>query len=346
MPKISVIIPVYNVEKYLRECLDSVINQTLKDIEIICINDGSTDGSIKILEEFAQKDSRIIVINQENQGQGTARNKGIDIASGEYIAFLDPDDFIDLDTFEVVYNRFKETNVDIVQFDYQTCEENGTFKEYHTLSKEIKKFLNFKLKDNQIFCLGEFKQKEFVKTRLCATDKIYNSSLIKQNNIRFAPTKNGEDHIVSIGATLLAQKILYINKYFYHYRLRNNSSVNKTSNENIGVFDNIQLLKDFLIKNNLFSEYEEAFNNYSIKACATHYCNIPVENDEEYIAKCRNLFKEKNFKRFLKETKPQNTFLEHIFSIKNKKVNGIKHKVFCILGFTIDYCIKGITKNV
>ena len=114
MPKVSVIIPVYNVEKYLSECLDSVVNQTLKDIEIICVNDGSPDGSAEILEEYAQKDNRIKVITQENRGVSEARNSGLKIASGEYIAFLDSDDYIDLKFFEQLYKRGIESNSDVV----------------------------------------------------------------------------------------------------------------------------------------------------------------------------------------------------------------------------------------
>ena len=94
--KISVIVPVYNVEKYLKRCLNSLVNQTYTNIEIICVNDGSKDNSLNILNEYAQKDNRIVVISQENQGQGIARNKGLEIAKGDYIGFIDPDDFIDV----------------------------------------------------------------------------------------------------------------------------------------------------------------------------------------------------------------------------------------------------------
>ena len=100
MTKISVIIPVYNSEKFLKKCLDSIINQTLNDIEIICIDDGSTDKSLRILNNFADKDNRITIINQKNSGPSAARNKGIENAKGEYIGFVDSDDWIDLDFYE------------------------------------------------------------------------------------------------------------------------------------------------------------------------------------------------------------------------------------------------------
>ena len=99
MPKISVIVPVYNVEKYLKECLDSIINQTFKDIEIICVNNGSTDSSCEILNEYAKNDNRIKIINSENIGVGNARNLGLQAVTGEYISFVDSDDFLNTDTY-------------------------------------------------------------------------------------------------------------------------------------------------------------------------------------------------------------------------------------------------------
>ncbi len=332
MPKISVIIPVYNVEKYIPDCLDSLCNQTLTDIEIICINDGSTDGSLKILQEYAEKDNRIIIINQENQGQGVARNNGIDIASGEYIAFVDPDDFIDLDSFGVVYSKFKETNVDIIQFDYQTCDENKNFMEYHTLSKEMKKVLGFNLNDNQVFCLKDFKQANFIITRWCATDKIYSTNFIKQNNIKFSPSKNGEDNIFSFSSTLLANKILYINKYLYHYRMRQGSAIHKLSDNNFGIFENVKLLKDFLVEHNLYETYKKTFYKYSINAYANHYGNIPETSNESFLNECKKVLNEEEYKDFLNATKPNCNFLQKIFSIKNTRIHGIKYKYLYILG--------------
>ena len=113
MSKVSVIVPVYNTEKYLEKCLNSLINQTLHDIEVICVNDGSTDNSLNILNQYAQKDNRIKIINQENKMQGAARNAGTQIAAGEYIGFVDSDDWIDLDYFEKLYNAATKYNLDI-----------------------------------------------------------------------------------------------------------------------------------------------------------------------------------------------------------------------------------------
>lgn len=137
MPKISVIIPVYNVENYLRECLDSIINQTFKDIEIICVDDCSTDNSLDILNEYAQKDNRIKVFEQkENSGQGAARNFGISIAQGEYITFVDPDDYIESTMYEKMYNQAKTLNSEIVMCDVQKFfETSGNIKLYNAFKK-------------------------------------------------------------------------------------------------------------------------------------------------------------------------------------------------------------------
>ena len=121
--KISVIIPVYNVEKFLRECLDSVVNQTMRDIEIICVNDGSTDGSLDILKEYAKKDDRIIVINQTNGFVGSARNNGLKIAKGEYIQFVDSDDYLELNACETAYKYALLYNADVVVFGYKNFPE-------------------------------------------------------------------------------------------------------------------------------------------------------------------------------------------------------------------------------
>ena len=111
-PKVSIIIPVYNTEKYLRECLDSVVNQTLKDIEIICVDDGSTDGSLTILREYAEEDHRFKVLIQDNSGSGPARTLGIREAHGDFLAFMDADDYYpENDTLQKLYSKAKEQNV-------------------------------------------------------------------------------------------------------------------------------------------------------------------------------------------------------------------------------------------
>ena len=118
MPKVSVIVPVYNVKPYLRACMDSIVRQTLKDIEIICINDGSTDGSLEILREYADRDSRIVLIDKENGGYGMAMNIGLDRATGEYVGIVEPDDYVALTMFEDLYDKAREYDLDLVKADF------------------------------------------------------------------------------------------------------------------------------------------------------------------------------------------------------------------------------------
>ena len=113
--KVSVIVPTYNVEPYLRECMDSIIGQTLKELEIICVNDGSTDGSLAILKEYAEKDSRVVLIDKQNAGYGCAMNDGLDRATGEYIGIVEPDDFVDSHMYEDLYRIAKEKDLDVIK---------------------------------------------------------------------------------------------------------------------------------------------------------------------------------------------------------------------------------------
>ena len=143
--------------------LKNFYEKAFKDFEVICVNDGSTDNSLEILKEYANNDSRFKIISQENQGQGVARNNAIDIAQGEYLLFLDSDDFIESNTLEVLYNKFHETDVDIIQFDYATCKEDGTHKRVETFKKRLKKYFNYSIKNNQIFNWHEIKKKNLEK---------------------------------------------------------------------------------------------------------------------------------------------------------------------------------------
>ena len=124
MAKVSIIIPTYNVEMYLVECMESVVRQTLKDIEIICINDGSTDGSLEILKSYAEKDDRIIIVDKENGGYGIAMNIGLEKATGEYIGIVEPDDYVPVNMYEDLYEIAKENNLDFVKADFYRFKRN------------------------------------------------------------------------------------------------------------------------------------------------------------------------------------------------------------------------------
>ena len=137
MPKVSIIIPTYNVEDYLRECMESVVRQTLHDIEIICINDGSTDGSLKILQEYAQKDSRIVLVDKMNEGYGVGMNIGLDKATGEYVGIVEPDDFVPLSMYEDLYKVAKENDLDFVKADFYRFTRNSATGDMHLIYNHL-----------------------------------------------------------------------------------------------------------------------------------------------------------------------------------------------------------------
>lgn len=145
---ISIIIPVYNVSKYLRACLDSVINQTYKDLEIICINDGSTDDSLEILKEYADKDNRIIIIDKKNAGVSAARNDGIDKAKGEYLFCIDSDDYIDSNFIEIFYNNAKNNDSDLVVLSTFWSLDKRINKDYHSALPTCSMFIRKSVLDN------------------------------------------------------------------------------------------------------------------------------------------------------------------------------------------------------
>lgn len=214
-PKISVIIPVYNVEQYLRECLDSVVNQTFRDIEIICIDDGSIDNSLAILEEYAAKDCRFIVIHQENAGQSTARNKGLDIAKGEYIFFVDSDDTINLSTVEKAYNCASESDSELAMF-YNDSVNLSSIDSPCFVSETTEDLLS---KTKKAFFQGPGPCKF-----------LWKRSLINRLNLRFIHGIKFEDVPFVLKGALNSNKISVLPEVLYYYRVNENSTTRSYNN--------------------------------------------------------------------------------------------------------------------
>jgi len=214
MKKVSVIIPVYNVEEYLPKCLDSLINQTLKDIEIILVNDGSPDNSQLIIDNYKKKDKRIISIIKENGGQGSARNLGLTKAKGEYIAYVDSDDWVEKDMLEVMYNKAKEQDLDIVICGYKNVYKD---KEEEVL---IPKYL---LTDT----LADKNSKIF--NTISPWSKIYKREFLINSKVFFEENKVWyEDFAYSVKLLSSTSKIGIVNKPLYDYLIRENSTMNNT----------------------------------------------------------------------------------------------------------------------
>lgn len=247
MPKVSIIIAVYNVEKYLKKCLDSLVNQTLTDIEIICTDDGSTDNSLSILKEYQASDNRIKIIEQENQGPGIARNNALDIATGKYIMIVDPDDWLELDACELAYNQIEKNQNDLVIFDYRIYKE-----ETGELIEEQNHFFPYKdCINNPRISITELKT-SFIQNAL-SWQKIYRRDFLEKNKIRFLPLYLGEDSSVAILSIMQSQSISILKKYLYNYRVRNNSSSLKADSWKENIQSRIYI-SDYLISNNFHNK--------------------------------------------------------------------------------------------
>ena len=235
-PKVSVIVPVFNTEKYLAKCLLSLIKQTLKNIEIIIVNDGSTDNSQLIIDEFQKKDSRIKVIKQENQKQGAARNNGTKVATGEYIGYVDSDDWVDLDYFEKLYLSAKKYNSDIA------LATNVRVHEY-----KIKKRLNIVREEFVIGLQEKFDIAKQVKNP-CPTNKIYRLDMLKNHNIVWPEGVYCEDKLFTVKAVYYANGIVTVPDVQYYYYKNPNSTVNNRSQKHLSKIevDKKQAKKDVL----------------------------------------------------------------------------------------------------
>lgn len=225
MPKVSVIVPVYNVEPYLRECMESIVRQTLRDIEIICVNDGSTDGSLAILKEYAEKDDRIILIDKENGGYGLAMNTGLDRATGEYIGIVEPDDYAALTMYEDLYEAAAANDLDLVKADFYRFQYEGEKhiflythlsrqpEDYNTVFKPTERLSSF------IYIMNTW-------------SGIYRLSFLREKGIRHheTPGASFQDNGFWFQTFMYAERAMILDKPYYRCRRDNpNSSVRNPS---------------------------------------------------------------------------------------------------------------------
>lgn len=240
---ISVIVPIYNSSKYLEECINSILNQTYRNLEIILINDGSEDDSIKICEELKEKDERIIVINKNNTGVSDTRNMGIRVSKGEYIIFIDSDDIIDSNMIDLLYKAAGENNVDVVRCNYQEYNTNRKGNLYDLADKTFKKE---EIKNVIPYFITNNKN---IPAYICVL-------LIKREKIVEFDTKLYfmEDTEFFIRLLLNINSIYFINQYLYYYRYNRQSASKNSKNvvaNILGALDSQKKIKEILSKNNL-----------------------------------------------------------------------------------------------
>ncbi|MBR3250139.1 MAG: glycosyltransferase family 2 protein, partial [Erysipelotrichaceae bacterium] len=213
-PKISIIIPIFNSEKYIRKCLNSLINQSFHNYEIICVNDGSTDNSIKILKEYKESNKSITLINQQHSNAGVARNAGLRVAKGEYVAFLDADDYFLNNAFDAIFEKIKKNKeVELIVFGALS------YNEANKRTKQIKESISIKnCPQENPFSPIDMSDYLFNSFRFWAWNKLYKRNMLEKYNIRFQNVERSND-VTFVAASLLhAQKIMIINDYYVVHR--------------------------------------------------------------------------------------------------------------------------------
>lgn len=248
MVKVSIIIPCYNVEKFLDKCVQSVINQTLHDIEIILIDDESPDSCPQMCDEYVKKDNRIKVVHRKNGGLGFARNSGIEIATGEYITFLDSDDFVDLCTYEHLYNLAKKHNLDALYYKFKRfINENDVKSE--TIIDSIITYSNENVKELMLDIIAsEPSAKIDHKVQCSSCTAMYRMSIIKENDVRFHSEREliSEDLIFNLDYLSYAKKVALNNGKYYHYRVNPTSLTSTLRTDRI---EKHTTLRNYIIKN-------------------------------------------------------------------------------------------------
>ncbi len=331
MAKVTIIVPVYNVSKYLIRCLDSLSNQSLNDLEIICINDGSTDESLKILKDYASKDNRFVVISQKNQGTGTARNNGIKLATGEYLMFVDPDDWIERHAVEQLYQQAKLLKSKVLQFNHKEYDDHSKKFKNINFAKHIKQCYGYDLKITPYFNSQILKNNCFHQLDLHACTKFYSRKFINQTKAKFAPTKHGEDHLFVNIVLLNAKRIDYLDQYLYVYCLRAGSATHTVSN-NFDIFKNIKIFKKYLIENHFWKEYTNEFNSYKIQVIVWHHKFILPNSIQKYRSLAKEILTPNQYKIMIKQTQIKQKWLKWIFSITNEYINNKKYRTIIIIG--------------
>ena len=274
MPKLSVVVPIYNVEQYLKKCLDSIVNQTLADIEIICVNDGSTDNSLDIINEYAKNDNRIVVINKKNSGLGAAYNSGLEIAKGEYIGFVEPDDYISPNMYEELYNC-TYCKPDFVKSDYFQVKDNTV-----TRANLFKGFTskNYKSTELQILMFRV----------LSHWSAIYKKAFLEKYDIKYSETPGASYQDIGFArkAYFCADNIYLKNEPYYFYRIHENQSIAQNDVKHLFIaLNEYKLLMHYIQKNQaiLTQEKYDIFNKTVFNALIWNYKNRGNNSCFEFI---------------------------------------------------------------
>ena len=290
-PLVSIIIPVYNVEQYLEECIESACNQTLKDIEIICVDDGSTDRSREIITSYVERDSRVCLIDSRHGGASSARNLGIEHARGKYIQFLDSDDYIAPTMSSTMYSIMSTYNVDVVMCGITVFYEEG--QEYRD-KEEIERY--YKKEKEGLYTI-DITSISYALASVCV--KMIKKSVLDTYNIRFLENRTYEDNYFTLAYLTVVDSIYFLKEALYYRRLRNESitdlSLRGYSDSRIDLFYQLEHLFYFWVKHNRLSfDYVAYFWNFYIVSLYDTLENYPHISSD----KLRHIVK-----RFVHKTK-------------------------------------------
>ncbi len=316
--KISIIMPVYNVEEYLEKSLDSVVGQTYKDLEIICIDDGSQDGTLSILEKYAEKDERIVLLKQENQGVAVARNRAIDIATGEFMMFVDGDDWLETDACETLISIMeKEEKPDVIMYSYyreyadrSLLKENIFPEDYIVFDEEGCRNL---YRRHAGIIGDELAHPENADAICSLCTKMFKTAIIQDNGIKYIDNKivgtNG-DGVLNLFYYEFVHKAVFVNKHLYHYRKTNMSSIVTAYKKNFPERWNnmFNIIGDYIKEKNLPATFSEGLDNriaFSIVGLGLN----ELANDTGFGKKYKEIKKILHAERFKKAVKQLDTHL-------------------------------------
>lgn len=292
---VSIIMPVYNADKYLRDGVESLINQTYKNIEILLVNDGSTDSSADLCDEFARNDARIRVFHKENGGTHTARNLGIEQAKGDFLMFIDPDDWLDTDTVEQLVEAISDGDLDIVRFNYvREFLDHSSKKPNTLLTEEVMAGDNCKKVCRQAIGLikEELASPENMNFLASVCFAAYKKSIVLENNIRFVNIREiatFSDGLFNINFLMYAERFKFMDKCFYHYRKYNTSSATSNYrpdflNRQLIMFSKLEAMVNTLNREEVY----EAFNN-RIALSTMEMCLNALKSNLNFIGKYKEV---------------------------------------------------------
>ena len=337
MATISVIIPIYNSKRYLEKCLNSIVNQTFKDIEIICINDGSKDNSEKILENFALTDKRIKIINSKHRGISFARNKGIEIAKGKYCYFVDSDDWIELNTLEKLINIAENNNVDVVIHNaLNVIEDDSCIKE----AKRVQKYFDKRNKPNGIYDVPLDINRNITCT---PWNKLYKMEIINKFNCKFPNGLIHEDVLFLWEYIIHCKNYYYLEDKLYYYFRRQDSTVIMANYSRRAldilrihklIYKTVEKQKDIRLYQPYITDYYLRTTEYLLEHTTGKYRKLAFKLIKEYYETINHDKKIiKTYRQY--KYKEIRNFISAIFSIKNSKDK--KQKIITIFGYKIKF---------